>query len=98
MEKESGKLITLQVQVQEIKEDIKELKSEMKEGFADIKDNLGCYVQKVQYDADMKSLSDRIKGVDNETQHNTGWREWIIRAILVAIIGALIGVIFKGAV
>lgn len=90
------KITRLQEQVKAIKEEVTQTRAEMKEGFTRLENKLDCYVPKVQYEADIKTLNERIGTVKGEAQNSTSWREWVIRLVMGGVIGALLALVLKG--
>lgn len=83
------KITVLEHQMQEIKEEVTELRKETKEGLANINKKLDCYVPRPEYDKDMKSINEKIS-------KNSGNWDWIIKAVMGLIIGALVtGILVK---
>jgi len=83
------KITVLEHQMKEIKSEVTELRIETKEGFKSLEKKLDCYVPKVQYDSDMRSIYEKL------TKSSSNW-DWIVKTVMGLIIGALITKLLMG--
>ena len=73
---------------QKVDEKFNNLDCKIDSGFSDIKEELKKYVLKEVYELQMKGLNKSI------SKNTNNW-DWVIKAVMSLVIGALIGVILK---
>ena len=83
------KITRLQEQMKAIKEEVTQTRCEMRDGFERIENKLDCYVTKEVYNHDIVELDKRIN------KQTSNW-DWIIKAVMGVIIGALLALVIKG--
>lgn len=83
------KITRLQEQMKAIKEEVTQTRVEMKEGFDRIENKLDCYVTKESYNRDLTEINSKIG-------RQVGNWDWIVKAIMSVIIGALLALVIKG--
>jgi len=84
-----AKITVLEHQMKDIKQEVVELRIETKEGFKSLSSKMDCYVPKVQYDSDMRSINEKL------TKTNNNW-DWIVKTVMGLIIGVLITNLLMG--
>jgi 3-methyladenine DNA glycosylase AlkD len=83
------KITVLEHQMKEIKSEVAELRKETSKGFDDLSRKMDCYVPKIQYEADMRSVYEKL------TKTSGNW-DWIVKTVMGLVIGALITKLLMG--
>lgn len=83
------KITVLEHEMKEIKQEVSELRAETKEGFRNLEAKMDCYVPKVQYESDMRSIYEKL------TKSGSNW-DWIVKTVMGLVIGALVTKLLMG--